>query len=190
MYLLYHKILFFIILPICCFFLFSCSEKRTTVSYELPKDYVGWVTVKYEKPNAPPLELVNGKYHIKISPSGIAETSSKVENGFAEDEYYWMDGDKKVVLQQYSEDQTTMIHGDNYASVSFQIFAKLDTLPIGKEITLPDGGKVTRLDDKGGVSIKSGRFLLYHFYVSWRPESIDYFNNNNLPALPPEQQTW
>jgi len=186
-----HKIFYLIILLCSCFFLFSsCDEKRTPISYELPKDYTGWVTVKYEKKNAPLLEITNGMYHIKISSSGIAETSSQVENGAAEDEYFWMDSNKKVILQQYSEDQKTMIHEDNYSTVSYQSFVKLDTLTVGKEITLPDGGKVTRLDDKEGVSFQSGRFLLYHFYVSWRPESIDFFKDNSLPPLPADQQTW
>ena len=122
--------------------------------------------------------------------NGFWQTSSQVENGAAEDEYFWMDSNKKVILQQYSEDQKTMIHEDNYSTVSYQSFVKLDTLTVGKEITLPDGGKVTRLDDKEGVSFQSGRFLLYHFYVSWRPESIDFFKDNSLPPLPADQQTW
>jgi hypothetical protein len=173
------------------FILFSsCEKKRTPISYELPKNYVGWATVKYEKPNAPPLEVIDGKYHIKFSPRGFAETSSKVEDGLAEDEYFWMDGDKKVNLPQYTDKNTSMIHGDSYSTIGFQNLVKVDTLPIGKEVTLFDGGRVTKLDDKGGVSFKSGRFLLYHFYVSQLPQDVDTFANKYMPPLPPEHEIW
>ena len=51
----------------------SCGKKiRTPISYELPKGYTGWVTVKYEKQNAPPLEKNDGRYLIKISKDGLA----------------------------------------------------------------------------------------------------------------------
>lgn len=170
--------------------LFSgCGEKRTPISYELPKKYVGWVTIKYEKPGAPPLEKIDDKYHIKINESGYAETSSKVEDGVAEDEYFWMDNGKKVIVEQYSENNTSMIHSDYYVTLGFQEFVKLDTLPVGEQVTLPDGGKVTRLDDKGGVKFKSGRFLMYHFYVSAAPEDLDLFQKE-IPPIPPEHEKW
>lgn len=178
----------FLILVIIAFS--SCEKKRTPISYELPKNYSGWATVKYEKPNAPALENKDGYYHIKISPEGFAETSSKVEEGMAEDEYYWMDNGNKKILPQYNEKNTSMIHGEIYSSLGFQNFVKLDTLPIGKDVILPDGGTVTRLDDKGGVSFKSGRYLLYHFYVSMIPEDVDTFANKFMPQLPAEDEKW
>ena len=158
--------------------------------YELPKGFVGWATVKYEKPNAPPLQMADGKYYIKFSDSGFAETSSKVEDGIAEDEYYWMEGDKKKLLHQYSVENTSMIHAERYETPGFQNFIKLDTLPIGKEITLFDGEKVTRLNDRGGVKFDGGRYLLYHFYVTQSPVDIDSFDNEFLPPLPPEHEVW
>lgn len=167
----------------------GCEKKRTPISYELPKKYFGWVTIKYEKPGAPPLEKIDGKYHIKINERGFAETSSKVEDGVAEDEYFWMDNGKKVMVEQYSENNTSMIHSDYYVTPGFQEFVKLDTLPVGEQVTLPDGGKVTRLDDKGGVKFTSGRFLMYHFYVSAAPEDLDLFKKE-IPPIPPEHEKW
>lgn len=167
----------------------GCEKKRTPISYELPQKYVGWVTIKYEKPGAPPLEKIDGKYHIKINENGIAETSTKVEDGVAEDEYFRMDNGKKIIVVQYSENNTSMIHNDYYVTLGFQEFVKLDTLPVGEQVTLPDGGKVTRLDDKGGVKFKSGRFLMYHFYVSAAPKDLDLFKKE-IPPIPPEQEKW
>jgi hypothetical protein len=48
---------------------------------------------------------------------------------------------------------------------------------------------VTKLDDKGGISTKSGRYLLYKFYVSSKLEDIWDFNNN-LPPVPKEHEEW
>jgi hypothetical protein len=171
-------------------FLTSCQKKRTPISYELPKDYSGWVTVKYEKPDAPKLEISDGRYHIKISPDGFAETSSRVEDGWAENEYYWMNGNEKFILPQYTEDKKTMIHAERYGSLGSDKFVKLDTLPLGKEIILVDGSKITKLDDKGGMSFKSGRYFLYMFYVSRKPEDIWDFTNNHLPPIHPSHEKW
>ena len=41
-----------------------------------------------------------------------------------------MDSGKKVILEQYTEEQKTMIHGDSYSTVSYQSFVKLDTLTV------------------------------------------------------------
>ncbi len=184
--------IFFYLLAItgCIIFFTSCEKNRIPISYELPKDFSGWVTVKYEKKNASELKPVDGKYLIKISKDGFAETSSSVEDGWASDEYYWMDGDKKVILPTYTEDKKSRIHSDQYMFVGFQNFVSLDTLQIGKQVTLPDGGSVTKLDDKGGVSFKSGRPLMYKFYVSQKLEDIWDFSNKHLPPTPKEHETY
>ena len=182
------KAFYFLLLLV---FLFSsCEKKRTPISYELPKDYTGWVTVKFEKKNAPKLQKTDGKYYIKISDDGFAETSSSVEDGWATDEYYWMDNGKKVYLTQNSGDNTANIHAEAYKSLGFQEFVNTDTLESGKEVILPDGGKVTKLDNKGGVKFESGRFLLYTFYVTKKLEDMWDFPNKNLPPIPKEHETW
>ncbi len=168
----------------------SCEKRRTPISYELPKDFSGWVTVKFEKKNAPRLEKVEGKYYIKISNDGFAETSSKVEDGWAADEYYWMDGSKKEYLTQNSGENTSFIHAERFKTLGFQDFVSLDTLEVGKEVTLYDGSKVTKLDIKGGVRFESGRFLLYTFYVSKKLEDMWDFPNNHLPPISKEHETW
>jgi hypothetical protein len=168
----------------------SCQKKRTPISYALPKDFSGWVTVKYEKSGAPKLEVYDGKYRIVVSPNGFAETSSRVEDGWAEDEYFWKNGSEKYILTQYTEDKKSMIHAERYGEPGSDKFVKIDTLPIGKEIELFNGSKVTRLDDKGGTSFKSGRPILYLFYVSRKPEDIWDFSNNHLPPVPEEHEKW
>jgi Family of unknown function (DUF6843) len=181
---------FLFIIILTTIVLSSCGVKRRLpISYELPKGYTGWVTVKYEKPDAPPLERIGKRFIIKISNNGFAETSSRLEEGWAEDEYFWLDGGEKVILQQYTEDKKSRIFGESFSNVSYDKFVNPDTLQIGKEVTLYDGGKVTKLDDKGGISFKSGRYLLYKFYVSDKLEDIWDFGNS-LPPVPKEHEEW
>lgn len=169
----------------------SCSKNRTPISFELPLKYSGWVTVKFEKPDAPPLQRGDDGFdHIKISDSGYAETSSKVEEGWAEDKYFWMDSTKEFVLQQYSEDKTTMIHSEVFSNADYRNFVNLDTLQIGKEYTLYDGSKLTKLDDKGGMNYESGRYLLFTFYVSKNMENVWDYTNYKLPPIPQEHTRW
>jgi len=179
-----------LVIAVASAFFTSCEEKRTPISYELPKNYVGWVTVKYEKKNVPELKSVDGKYLIKISNDGFAETSSRIENGWASDEYYWMDGDKKVVLEQYTEDKKSMIHGEVYVTSGSNDFVNPDTMQIGREYTLFDGSKVTKTDDKNNMSFKSGRPIMYRFYVSRKLEDIWDFSNYHLPPLPKEHEKY
>jgi hypothetical protein len=181
---------YFLVMAGCITILTSCDKKRTPISFELPKDFSGWVTVKYEKKNAHELKPIDGKYVIKISKEGFAETSSRIEDGWASDEYYWMDGDKKIILPLYTEDKKSMVHGDVYVYVGFQNFVNPDTLEIGKEVTLVDGGKVTKLDDKGGMSFKSGRPLMFRFYVSRKLEDLWDFPNYQMPSVPKEHETY
>ena len=181
---------YFILIFVSVFCFSSCEKRRTPVAYQLPESYTGWVTVKFEKPGAPPLKEEDGFYHIKISDSGYAETSSIIEEGWAEDKFYWLEGGKPYYLQQYSEDKTSMIHGETYSDADFKNFVNPDTLQVGKEYTLYDGSKITKLDNKGGMKQESGRHLLYTFFVSEKQENIWDFQNHKLPPIPKEHSIW
>jgi hypothetical protein len=182
--------LYYLLIAFGLILLSSCEKKRTPTAYELPAGFTGWVTVKYEKPSAPPLEEVNGYYIIKISDSGFAETSSKIEDGWAQDKYYWLEDDKENVLPQYTEDKTSMIHAEMYRDADYRNFVNPDTLQIGKEYILNDDSKLMKLDNNGGVSYESGRPLLFTFYVSKKPENVWDFPTTKLPAIPLEHKVW
>jgi hypothetical protein len=179
-----------ILLALSLVFFSSCEKKRTPTAFELSRGYTGWVTVKYEKQNAPPLETADGYYKIKISDSGFAETSSKIEEGWAQDKYYWMNGDNEEVLPQYTDDKTSMIHAEVYRNADFKNFVNPDTLQTGKEYILFDDSKITRLDNNGGISYQSGRYLVFTFFVSNKPENVWDFPNTKLPPIPPEHKNW
>lgn len=71
---------------------FSCSAIRTSrraVRYLIPQGYIGWICVEFNVQGTPPLPLENGYYLLKFPRDGWLQTSSKVEYGWAKDEYYY-----------------------------------------------------------------------------------------------------
>ena len=61
---------------------------RHPTKYLIPEGYVGWVKINHGE-KADPLQLSNGKYMCRIPASGVLDTSSNVEGGWAKDEYLY-----------------------------------------------------------------------------------------------------
>jgi hypothetical protein len=55
----------------------------------IPVGYVGWITIKYGEVGEPPLEMESGAYICRFPKSGTLATSSKLEEGWAKDEYFY-----------------------------------------------------------------------------------------------------
>jgi hypothetical protein len=62
---------------------------RHPTRFLIPAGYVGWITIDYGEAGKPPLEMVKGAYICRLSKSGALETSSRLEEGWAEDEYFY-----------------------------------------------------------------------------------------------------
>src|ERR1041385_8868642 len=68
----------------------ACQERqRRPNRYLIPDGYVGWVRINYRIKEAPILPIEDGYYLFKFPESGIINTSSEGEEGFAPDEYYY-----------------------------------------------------------------------------------------------------
>ena len=65
---------------------------RHPTKFLIPQGYVGWVKIEYGE-SAPPLEMSNGVYICRIPASGILQTSSSLEVGWAKDEYFYYSED-------------------------------------------------------------------------------------------------
>lgn len=65
---------------------------RHPTRFLIPAGYVGWITINYGEAGQPPLEMVKGEYLCRFSKSGALATSSKLEEGWAEDEYFYYSG--------------------------------------------------------------------------------------------------
>jgi hypothetical protein len=65
---------------------------RHPTKFLIPQGYVGWVEIEHGE-GAPPLEMSNGVYICRIPASGILQTSSSLEDGWAKDEYFYYSED-------------------------------------------------------------------------------------------------
>ncbi len=53
----------------------------------IPEGYTGWVRIEFEVQGAPSLPVEGGQYIVKISSSGVLQTSSPEQYGWAHDHY-------------------------------------------------------------------------------------------------------
>lgn len=82
-----------------CFLAFAGCEAVWTLlrddrrpnRYLIPEGFVGWVRIDYEVGDSPELPIEDGFRLYRIPPTGLLETSSASESGWASDEYYYVD---------------------------------------------------------------------------------------------------
>jgi len=65
------------------------SMARQPTKFLMPDGYVGWIEIRYGKPSAPALPVVNGELICRIPQESLVDTSSLVEGGWAKDEYLY-----------------------------------------------------------------------------------------------------
>ncbi len=71
---------------------FSISARHATprsLRFFIPEGYSGWVRVEFEVPGAPVLQSGAGQTALEIPSSGILQTSSPEQYGWARDYYYF-----------------------------------------------------------------------------------------------------
>ena len=78
----------------------ACEQRRSPSRYLIPKGYVGWVRIDFNVSSAPLLEKEAGYWNFTFPESGKIQTSSEMEYGAANDEYYYFDGDSRSSLKQ------------------------------------------------------------------------------------------
>jgi hypothetical protein len=74
--------------------LIACDRRPRAMPaiYEIPYDFVGWVTVEYAVPDAPALPEQRGARVIRVPGSGRLRTSSRQELGVVSNRFYFVDG--------------------------------------------------------------------------------------------------
>jgi hypothetical protein len=89
------------------------------VRYELPADYHGWVVVRYERPECPPLQHDGLVIVVKIGDDGTACTSSSRPTGagFVNYAYRTPEGDR-IELRPAEAEETGMIWARAYETTS------------------------------------------------------------------------
>jgi len=84
----------------------ACQEKQRRPSrYLIPEGYTGWVRINFRVKDAPPIPIEDGRYLFKFPSSGLIETSSDIEYGWASNDYYYYSGDvrRKIVGTGWGE---------------------------------------------------------------------------------------
>ncbi len=71
----------------------AAPTARHPMRYLIPSGYVGWVAVQYGEITAPALPLENGTFVCRFVSTGLVETSTTLEEGWAKDEYFYYSDD-------------------------------------------------------------------------------------------------
>jgi uncharacterized protein DUF6843 len=81
------------------------GETRVASRYLIPKGYVGWVRLEMGVDGAPPATLHDGLYEFQFPVEGLLKTSSRMESGWAKDQYsyYSSSGTEKLRLTGWGE---------------------------------------------------------------------------------------
>ena len=66
---------------------------RHPTKFLIPEGYLGWIEVKYGEPNARALQVNKGTFICQLPDSGLLNTSSPLEEGWAKDEYFYYSKD-------------------------------------------------------------------------------------------------
>jgi hypothetical protein len=101
-----------VVLLLLCLFPFpsACQKQRRPERFLIPNGYVGWVKIYFEIPNAPALPLEDGHYLFNIPSTGVLKTSSKLEEGVASDEFFYVSGTQRTKLVETGWGEGGMIH--------------------------------------------------------------------------------
>ena len=70
----------------------ACSFFYKTEKWIIPKGYVGWLRLDYGVAGAPPLPIENGRFLVRMPPTGRLQTSSLTNQSFEKNEYFYPDG--------------------------------------------------------------------------------------------------
>ncbi|MFM2376096.1 MAG: hypothetical protein RLZZ165_1193 [Bacteroidota bacterium] len=156
---------------------------RAAHHYYLPTGFSGWVTVKFEKPHAPPIPEMDGVLVFRVPVSGILETSSRLKTGWSRDEFY-REGSSVPLPKQVDcgTESCRWVHDlkESPMDYSHSILA----LPEAADTLLWDGARISK---KGGhAEVRTGRKTMLHFYVSAQPQP--FFHSHD--SLPPALKEW
>lgn len=147
-------------------------DKEDDRDFYLPPGFEGWVTIRYEVPDAPPLSYQDGNLQIVIAENGIAETSSRLTVGWRKDSYFWRssEGDTPIPssVQKDGEYYLYFSRHEYYTKDHLEV---MKGLKAGEDTVLWDNTRISRSEEQE-VSYEKGRKTLEYFYISAEPKSI------------------
>ena len=166
----------------CLFSTFvACQEKqRRSCRYLVPEGFVGWVKVYYKVEGAPALPLEDGRYLFKFPASGVLKTSSDIEYGWAQDQYFSYSEEVRQPLANTGWGEGGMIWADYNGSSA--------TLPMGTSSSDEAAKKVTTF--YGGFFVGTeAEYTDYGRFVDGKEGAIDKqaIERIKRDRVPPQQ---
>jgi Family of unknown function (DUF6843) len=98
------------------------AETRTGSRYLIPKGYVGWVRLDFSVANAEPARLQDGLYEFRFPREGRLQTSSRMEFGWAKDQYFYYSGSELSQIRQTGWGEGGSIWGSVNSGDGSQMF--------------------------------------------------------------------
>lgn len=159
--------------------------KRSSRHFFIPKGYEGWVTIKYEKPDAPALPEVDGILQVKIPSSGILETSDRYKDGWSRDMYFWSgNGGGEEIPKSVDVNGTPSRYVHDHEGATMGLDDIIRSLPEKVDTVLWEGTRISR--DGAKVSVRTGRKVMEHFFVT--PEATPFFFQHD--SIPEAREIW
>jgi hypothetical protein len=94
----------------------SCEQARTPCVYEAPEGFTGLVLIEFERSDCPPLQKKDGKLIFHFGKDGRLCTSSRMEEGSAKDEYYYV-GNSRAMISETAPGKSGLVWAGGNGSV-------------------------------------------------------------------------
>lgn len=107
-----QKILLFGVLVFAAFVVYSLTDQRHPIDFEIPQGYVGWIRVKSNILGAAPLPMKSGHYIAHIPANGLLKTSTIEEEGGAADRFYYVNQAQQRMPIDGFRTNVNLIQGD------------------------------------------------------------------------------
>lgn len=158
---------------------------RAPRKFFIPQSYSGWVTIKFEKPNAPALSEKDGFLEFHIPQNGILETSSRLKTGWGRDLFFSESSGNAVEIPKMEvcgENECRRVHDftEENRDYSEEILALAD----GGDSIYWDEARIGKTGNS--VNVRAGRKTMIHFWVSAKPEPFFYVHDSLTTTL----KTW
>ena len=158
---------------------------RSPRKFFVPEGFSGWVTVRFEKPNAAPLPEKDGATEFHIPANGILETSSKLQTGWSRDDFYYegLNGTQEIPKSvDCGDDHCRFVHDYNETNRDYS--EEILALPEIADTLYWDGARIAKKGNS--VNVRTGRKTMLQFWVSEKPEPYFYVHD----SLPLSRKVW
>ncbi len=161
--------------------MFTFFMKRKDKDFYIPEGFSGWITIRYDVPNAKALTEKEGAFQIFIPKDGNLITSTHFEDGWSKDRFFRYDSAKKIteIPRHLTQNNETLKWIHWYESHIRSHQKLVPELKNGVDTLLYDGTRIIKKDSLN-IQYIEGRKTIEAFYISPEPKNLQF----NPPANP------